>query len=88
MVDCLLQHIQDLDNQPNGTKRGFAPLILGGYLKLMGGSSMKTAGKMMPFHDYDSPFTILPLPRGFARDLIPTLYHVALLASLEKSSPP
>ena len=28
MVDCLIQHIQDLNNQPNGIKVGFLPRIL------------------------------------------------------------
>ena len=88
MVDFLLQHIQDLYNHPNGTKRGFTPLISEENFELIDGPSMNTSGGMIPFQDYDSHFFILPLPRDFSRYLTPSLSHVALLAFLEKLSPP
>ena len=89
LVKILLQHIQDLDNHPDGTKRGFALLILEVNLKLVDGPSVKSADEMIPFWGYDSQiYYPPPLPRGFARYLTPTLSHFSLLASLEKLFPP
>ena len=56
----LLQHIQDLNNQPNGTKRGCDPLILEEELNIFYVPLMKTSGKMRTFHEYISQFSILP----------------------------
>ena len=53
MVDFLFQHIQDLNNQPNVTNRGFGSLILEEYLNLMDGPYVKTAGEMISFWKYD-----------------------------------
>ena len=60
VVNFTLQHIQDLNNHTNGTKRGFATTILEEYPKLMCGPSLNTQGEIIPFWDYDSKFTILP----------------------------
>ena len=53
MVDCFLQYIQDLDRQPNVTKRGFDPFIMEEYMDLVDGTSVKTTGEMTPFRYYD-----------------------------------
>ena len=65
MVDGLIQHIQDLDNHPNGTNRGFASLILEEYIKLMDVPPVTSTGEMIPFWYYDSQFYILPPSQGF-----------------------
>ena len=66
VVDCRLQHIQVLNNHTNGTKRGFAPIILEEYLEFVDGSSVKTAGEKIPFWDCVSNISIIPpFPGGF-----------------------
>ena len=53
LVNHLLQHILDLNNHPNLTRRGFTPLILEEDLDLMDGPSVNTAGDITYFWDYD-----------------------------------
>ena len=53
LVNFLLKHIQDLDNQSNGTSKEFSPLTFDKYLNMMYGTYVKTEYDIIPFCYYE-----------------------------------